>query len=85
MSFAGLCFLLPESCVQQLAAVNGGGGKRKMRAVYAYDPAMDSPNDNPDDELAIQQGDLVTVFGTPDGDGYYEVWLRSAIQTLTRT
>ena len=46
-----------------------------MIALYAYDPAMDSPNDNPADELAIQQGDIVTVFGVPDGDGYYEVQL----------
>lgn len=44
-----------------------------MRALYGYDPAIDSPNENKEDELCIQEGDIITVFGIPDEDGYYQV------------
>ena len=47
---------------------------KKMRAVYGYNPAADSPNENKEDELCIEEGDIITVFGRPDEDGYYKVW-----------
>ena len=58
--------------------MNGGDsstddGSLKMRALYKYDPIIDSPNDNKEDELCIEDGDIITVFGKPDEDGYYQV------------
>ena len=44
-----------------------------MRVLFGYNPAVDSPNENKDEELCIEEGDVVTVFGRPDGDGYYQV------------
>ena len=44
-----------------------------MKALFDYDPAQDSPNENSEVELAITEGDVVTVFGKPDGDGFFKV------------
>ena len=41
--------------------------------MYGYDPATDSPNENKEEELCIQEGDIITVLGKPDEDGYYQV------------
>ena len=59
-----------------LNTVNGGESSdtsRRMRAMYGYDPATDSPNENKEEELCIQEGDIITVLGKPDEDGYYQV------------
>ena len=74
---ASLPFHPPPDPLSQLQAVNGGeeGSEvpRKMRVLYPYNPATDSPNDNPAEELALEVGDVITVFGWPDEDGYYQV------------
>ena len=44
-----------------------------MRVLFGYNPVTDSPNENKDEELCIEEGDVVTVFGRPDEDGYYQV------------
>ena len=36
-----------------------------------YDPAIMSTSINPGAELALHQGDIVTVFGNVDENGYY--------------
>ena len=46
---------------------------RKMRATYSYNPSTDSPNPNSIEELAVETGDIVTVFGGLDEDGYFQV------------
>ena len=51
----------------------GGEGTHKMRALFDYDPAQDSPNENSEVELTIAEGDLLTVFGKPDMDGFFKV------------
>lgn len=53
----------------------GEGDSHKMKALYDYDPAQDSPNENSEVELAITEGDLVTVYGKPDTDGFVKVCL----------
>lgn len=45
----------------------------KMKAMFDYDPAQDSPNENSEVELALTEGDIITVFGKPDKDGFYKV------------
>lgn len=53
----------------------GDGSVTKMRAVYDYDPAQDSPNSESGSEveLAFVEGDVLTVFGKPDEDGFFQV------------
>ena len=46
---------------------------RLIRAVCSYNPAVDSPNTQHDDELQLEEGDVLTVLGGPDIDGFYEV------------
>ena len=69
--------LLCSDPLSQLPTVNGGGDpsdvSRRMRAVYGYNPATDSPNENKEEELCMNEGDIITVFGQPDEDGYYQV------------
>ena len=58
-------------------ALNGVGkessSSKKMRAMFDYDPEQDSPNENSEVELTITEGDVVTVFGSPDEEGFYKV------------
>lgn len=56
-------------------------GAQKMKALFDYDPAQDSPNENSEIELAINEGDVVTVFGKPDGNGFFKV---SSISPVTQ-
>ena len=53
----------------------GDGSITKMRAVYDYDPVQDSPNSESGSEveLAFTEGDILTVFGKPDEDGFFQV------------
>ena len=54
--------------------MNGHAGSfRLIRAVCSYNPAVDSPNKRHDDELQLEEGDVLTVLGGPDIDGFYEV------------
>ncbi len=47
---------------------------QKMKAVFDYDPALDSPNENSEVELTLNEGDIVMVFGKPDEDGFFKVF-----------
>ena len=60
-------------------SAGGEGSVTKMRAVYDYDPAQDSPNteSGSEVELAFTEGDILTVFGKPDEDGFFQVSLSS--------
>ena len=44
-----------------------------MRAAHDYDPTQDSPNEQSEVELTFSEGDLITVFGRPDDDGFFQV------------
>jgi hypothetical protein len=36
-----------------------------------------SPNDYPEDELALTSGDFIYIFGDPDDDGFFTAELMS--------
>ena len=42
-----------------------------MVASFDYMPTESSPNENPDLELRFNTGDVITVFGNMDHDGFY--------------
>ena len=39
---------------------------------YTYDPFSQSPNDNPEAEIALAAGDYVLVWGNMDEDGFFD-------------
>ena len=49
----------------------GGSYRHKYIALYDYDPMTQSPNDNPETELAFCEGDLIDITGAMD-----EVWFK---------
>ena len=63
----------------RLPAMNGGhtppldGLTRRMIALYDYTPAKDSPNPNPEEELAFVAGDVLVISGEADSDGFLQV------------
>lgn len=63
--------------------VNGhgkeSGSSKKMRALFDYDPERDSPNESSEVELTFTEGDILTVFGSPDEDGFYKVSWRAHV------
>uniref|UniRef100_A0A0K0DEW3 SH3 domain-containing protein n=1 Tax=Angiostrongylus cantonensis TaxID=6313 RepID=A0A0K0DEW3_ANGCA len=44
---------------------------RVFRALFQYLPLRDSPNENPQLELALAPGDILLVKGEMDSDGFY--------------
>ena len=52
----------------------GDGIDRKMYlAMFDYDPDKLSPNPDAHIELSFKQGDIITVFGKVDEDGFFQV------------
>ncbi|XP_067104288.1 uncharacterized protein C4orf50-like [Osmerus mordax] len=51
------------------------GSNRPFVAVYSYSPLRDSPNLHPSRELALHEGDTVTLLGNPRHDGFCEAEL----------
>ena len=54
----------------------GGRGIKKMIALYDYDPMELSPNVDSEVELSFRTGDIVTVYGDMDDDGFYMAEIR---------
>ncbi|XP_034262022.1 RIMS-binding protein 2 isoform X3 [Pantherophis guttatus] len=48
-----------------------GSATRRMVALYDYDPRESSPNVDVEAELTFCTGDIITVFGEIDEDGFY--------------
>uniref|UniRef100_A0A8C9FSR0 RIMS-binding protein 2 n=1 Tax=Pavo cristatus TaxID=9049 RepID=A0A8C9FSR0_PAVCR len=46
---------------------------RSMVAVFDYNPKESSPNADAEAELTFSAGDIITVFGSMDDDGFYYV------------
>ncbi|KAM6239443.1 peripheral-type benzodiazepine receptor-associated protein 1 isoform 4-T4 [Spheniscus humboldti] len=44
---------------------------RSMVAIFDYNPKESSPNADVEAELAFNAGDIITVFGSMDDDGFY--------------
>ncbi|XP_074610685.1 uncharacterized protein LOC141865174 isoform X4 [Acropora palmata] len=49
--------------------------RKVMVAIYDYNPELQSPQDNPDSELAFRKGQLLTVIGEVRSDGFYQAEL----------
>ncbi|NXO01329.1 RIMB1 protein, partial [Rhinopomastus cyanomelas] len=45
--------------------------RRRMMAVFDYNPKESSPNADAEAELTFSAGDIITVFGSMDDDGFY--------------
>ncbi|ESP00972.1 hypothetical protein LOTGIDRAFT_85300, partial [Lottia gigantea] len=48
-----------------------GGGKKRMVALYDYDPQELSPNVDSEIELSFKAGDIINITGEMDEDGFY--------------
>ena len=46
--------------------------KKKMIALYDYNPTANSPNVNVEDELSFRTGDFIFVRGSIHDDGFYD-------------
>lgn len=44
---------------------------RRYVAIYDYDPEEMSPNDNPEEELGLKEGQVLKVFGDVGEDGFF--------------
>ncbi|KAJ9588913.1 hypothetical protein L9F63_017791, partial [Diploptera punctata] len=62
---------IPENKVDMLD-VPGKGRCYVYIARYSYDPFSQSPNENPEAELAINAGDYLLVWGNMDEDGFFD-------------
>ncbi len=47
------------------------GTPRRMFAMYDYNPQESSPNVDAEMELPFRAGDVITIFGDTDEDGFY--------------
>ncbi|KAL5262069.1 hypothetical protein ACHWQZ_G007682 [Mnemiopsis leidyi] len=75
--------LVPSNFVQLILEQDGSLGEtgedvsasgsypQKFIALYDYDPMTQSPNDNPETELAFCEGEIIDVTGPMDEDQYY--------------
>ncbi|NXA53899.1 RIMB2 protein, partial [Nothocercus julius] len=70
-------FLPLNTPVEKIAERNRRSGRqhsvstRRMVALYDYDPRESSPNVDVEAELTFCTGDIITVFGEIDEDGFY--------------
>lgn len=60
-----------ESLVDTVEELAGGGASSvnyplQFIALYDYDPNTQSPNDNPETELAFREGDIIDITGQMD-------------------
>ncbi|KAK6184454.1 hypothetical protein SNE40_006922 [Patella caerulea] len=54
-----------------ISSSDGGASKRRMVALYDYDPQELSPNVDSEIELSFKAGDIIMVSGDMDEDGFY--------------
>lgn len=73
MRFFIICLFLDDLGVDSVDYVDipGRGRCRVYLARYSYDPLKQSPNENPEAELALSAGEYVLIFGEIDEDGFY--------------
>lgn len=61
----------PPSADSLLLQLRNKPHARVFRALFQYLPLRDSPNENPQLELALAPGDVLLVKGEMDSDGFY--------------
>ena len=74
-STASSHFSLPASLADTISPATSSSTilepSHAVLAIYDYNAAFDSPNDNHEFELSFKEGDLITVFGSVMEDGFY--------------
>lgn len=60
-----------------LASSAGLKAPHSMVAAFDYNPRESSPNVDVEAELPFRAGDVITVFGAMDDDGFYYDWVSS--------
>lgn len=50
---------------------SGDENRNLFVVLYSYNPNENSPNDDVSDELTLNEGDYIEVFGDMDQDGFY--------------
>ena len=55
---------------------------KKMVALYDYNPAVNSPNVNSNDELSFKSGEIIYVQGDIHDDGFYDGQLENGKKGL---
>ncbi|RWS10368.1 RIMS-binding protein 2-like protein [Dinothrombium tinctorium] len=61
---------IAEDVVDSIEIPNRGRCKVFI-ARYSYDPFKQSPNENPEQELHLNAGDFILIFGDMDEDGFF--------------
>ncbi|RXG56729.1 RIMS-binding protein 2 [Armadillidium vulgare] len=61
-----------DNRVLDVLEIPGKGRCHVYIARYSYDPFQQSPNENPEAELALNAGDYVLVWGHMDEDGFFD-------------
>ena len=74
-STASSHFSLPASLADTISPATSSSTilepSHNVIAIYDYNSATDSPNDNHEFELSFKDGDVITVFGCVMEDGFY--------------
>ena len=74
-STASSHFSLPPSLADTISPATSSSTilepSHNVVAIYDYNSATDSPNDNHEFELSFKDGDVITVFGCVMEDGFY--------------
>lgn len=63
--------IVGEPAAPVAAASGGDEVRRRFIVLYDYDPVEHSPNEDPDDELSLREGQVVTVIGDVGDDGFF--------------
>ncbi|XP_063218696.1 uncharacterized protein LOC134528958 [Bacillus rossius redtenbacheri] len=61
-----------DNKVVDMLDIPGKGRCYVYIARYSYDPFQQSPNENPEAELAVNAGDYLLVWGNMDEDGFHD-------------
>jgi hypothetical protein len=61
----------PTKRIPSLPTPTNSKSIKKMVALFDYNPAENSPNQNSNDELSFRSGDIIYVHGGVHDDGFY--------------
>ena len=64
-----------ESLVDTVENMSSVSYPLQFVALYDYDPNTQSPNDNPETELAFREGEIIEVTGPMDEVNYMKIYI----------
>ena len=64
-----------ESLVDTVENMSSVSYPLQFVALYDYDPNTQSPNDNPETELAFREGEIIEVTGPMDEVNYLKIYI----------